>query len=936
MAKSRQDLDILINAKDNASKVIGGLKKETSGFGTATKAAMGVAAAGAVALGAVLVKSIGVAANFQQKMAGVAAVTGATGEDFDKLTALAKEMGSTTKFSASDAAEGIEFLGMAGFETDEIMSALPKTLALAAAGNLELGAAADIASNVLSGMRLPVEELGGVVDGLAVTAASSNTNVAQLGEGFKQVAPGAAAAGLSFEQTAASLGVLADNGIQAGAGGTALNAALRTMLRNSIDTGGGLTDAQKKMKAMGLEFVDSAGKVRPMTDIVADLEEANLSATDALVIFGEEGGRAINALVGSGSERLKELTGKIDDGEGAAKKMADTMSNTFQGAMTSLGSATEGLMITLGERFLPILADLLNTYVIPAVRKFNEWMEAVGSLGGAFTTALEVVKGFGTSVLKIVENFAFNEVFRRKFLDSLGSMIGAGGRLFTNYVKNLGEIMTAGAKVLFEPIKFAFSIIWEPIKRVATRGINGMAGAVVKGVNGIIQQINKVAGALGLEIDLIDWSPIAEDAPESVEDRWFEAKRNMATHFDAMTKAAEGMATDIKKDATEMGEAIGETWEAVEPLVDDSVKEIVGNFADAADDIVDKAGKSGEEAGTDLVVETAKAVKKEAPQLETAGEEAGEQILTGLNDKLSGADGIGGVLVGGLTSVLEGGSFKSAAKGIAEGIGGLIGGPLGSLVGKGLSGAVSSISSILGGKGKAEKRLEAVAGLQEAIGRGDISSFTGGGALGATLTNAGSAKLTLDAFMSVFDLEAADAAGLIKLLSDPAGLSGQGSTVNRFNELLGASENFGLFNFASGLVRSAAEAKKAANLTFTEASTLFEQTGEVSEGFRVESNAFTGAQWLVRAARGFNGMVTKPTMFLAGEAGPEQVTVTPEGGSSGGAVIHITMHNNFLDVRGVPGAMQMLGPEIVRYLDQQGIRGSKVMTTGGIVQERAA
>jgi len=402
-----------------------------------------------------------------------------------------------------------------------------------------------------------------------------------------------------------------------------------------------------------------------------------------------------------------------------------------------------------------------------------------------------------------------------------------------------------------------------------------------------------------------------------------------------MTKAAEGMATDIKKDATEMGEAIGETWEAVEPLVDDSVKEIVGNFADAADDIVDKAGKSGEEAGTDLVVETAKAVKKEAPELETAGEEAGEQILTGLNDKLSGADGIGGVLVGGLTSVLEGGSFKSAAKGIAEGIGGMIGGPVGALVGKGLGEAISVVSSIFSSEGKAEKRLDAIAGVQAAIAGGSISGFKGRDDLNETLKNTGSARLTLDAFSQTFGLSAQDAAGLIRTLSAP---SMDGAAIARFNTLLGATKNQGLTALASSLIPNLrGDTGPGQRLGEYLAEERYGVEEEGDDDFEEVARLIEGRGGIVPAARGFNGMVSRPTLFLAGEAGPEQVNITPEGsGASGGPVVHITMNNNFLDVRGVPGAMQMLGPEIVRYLDQQGIRGSKVMTTDGIVQERAA
>ena len=190
------DVKIKVGAQDNASGVFSKLR------GNATEAFGKKGIAGAVALGNIAASgfmsavngvvgaigdTVGKAREFESQMKRVQSITNASGADFKKLEGLAKSMGASTAFSASEAAEGIQFLGMAGFDANDIMSALPQTLLLASAGSMDLGRAADIASNILSGMRLETEDLDKVVNTLAITATSSNTDVGQLGDAFKFV-----------------------------------------------------------------------------------------------------------------------------------------------------------------------------------------------------------------------------------------------------------------------------------------------------------------------------------------------------------------------------------------------------------------------------------------------------------------------------------------------------------------------------------------------------------------------------------------------------------------------------------------------------------------------------------------------------------------------------------------------------------------------------
>ena len=221
MAVRGGDVQWIVELKDDVSK---GLAKVTDKMEAAGKAAVPVAAAYA-AVGAAVVKTTQAFADFQGSMNNVKALTQATEKEMDKLKAQALEMGQKTKFSAKESADAMGFLAMAGLNTNQIMEALPGTLQLAAAGNLELAEAADIATNVMSGMALPISRLGELNDTLAATAASSNTNIRQLGNAMSYAAPLAASAGVSVQETSAAIGILANAGLQGERGGTALRGA---------------------------------------------------------------------------------------------------------------------------------------------------------------------------------------------------------------------------------------------------------------------------------------------------------------------------------------------------------------------------------------------------------------------------------------------------------------------------------------------------------------------------------------------------------------------------------------------------------------------------------------------------------------------------------------------------------------------------------------
>src|SRR5690625_2873037 len=242
-------------------------------------------------------------AKFQRQMSTVGAVSGATGADMEALKGKARDMGATTMFSATEAGEGMEFLARAGYNTDEIMTSIPSVLDLAAAGAVDLGDAADITSNVLSGFGMEASETAKVADVLALASARSNVDVQGLGEAFKYVGPVASMAGLSIEDTTAAVGLLGDAGIQGGQAGRMLRSGLQELLAPS-------DQAAALMKELGINVTDTNGELKPMPAIIKEFEQglegmnAEQRAAALELIFGKDAMAAWSILIGAGSEEL--------------------------------------------------------------------------------------------------------------------------------------------------------------------------------------------------------------------------------------------------------------------------------------------------------------------------------------------------------------------------------------------------------------------------------------------------------------------------------------------------------------------------------------------------------------------------------------------------------------------------------------------------------
>ena len=338
-------------------------------------------------MGVPLALAVKTFASFDDQMRRVQAVTGATGEQFERMTVMAKKLGSTTAFTASQAADGMAFLGQAGFDTEQILAGIPDVLNLAAAGAIELGTAADIASNVAGGFGLAADEIGRVADTLAQTASSANTNIEEMGEAFAKAAPAARAAGQEIEEVSASIGIMGDSGVKASVAGTDTSNILLVMAQNA--------------KIAGVATTDSAGNMRDMLDVMNDLGGAtsNLSEAEKLSFFVETFGKrsAKSALIlSNANERIDQMREKMANASGRAKEMAETMEGGIGGAFRRVKSAVEGVAISLGEvlseslqdvakmasKFLGDVSELVKNNK-DAVITFGKWAIAIGAAGAA-------------------------------------------------------------------------------------------------------------------------------------------------------------------------------------------------------------------------------------------------------------------------------------------------------------------------------------------------------------------------------------------------------------------------------------------------------------------------------------------------------------------------------------------------------------------------
>lgn len=325
-----------------------------------------------VPLLAVGTAAVATAAKFDASMSEVQAISGATGYEFTALAEKAKQMGATTKFTASESAQALKYMAMAGWDTTQMLDGLDGVMLLAAASGEELATTSDIVTDAMTAFGLEAKEAGHFSDVLAQASNRSNTSVALLGESFKYVAPVAGALNYTIEDTATALGIMANQGIKGSMAGT----SLRTMITGLIKP---TDEAASIMELLGIRMEDTAtGAALPLDDVMRQLRTsfADLTETQqaeyAATLAGQRGMAGLLAIVNTSEHDFNQLTTAMANSTGTTQEMADVMMNNLQGQLTILKSSVEGIGISFGQSMTPMVSG--------AVSKIQELADWIGQL----------------------------------------------------------------------------------------------------------------------------------------------------------------------------------------------------------------------------------------------------------------------------------------------------------------------------------------------------------------------------------------------------------------------------------------------------------------------------------------------------------------------------------------------------------------------------
>ncbi|MBW7977945.1 phage tail tape measure protein [Bacillus velezensis] len=364
----RGDMTRMGRSAENLSKQMGLIQKASLAVGGAVVAGIGV--------------SVKKAADFEEAMSRVKAISGATGQDFEDLKNIAAKMGAETKYTAVEAAEGLQYLAMAGFSVKAQVGSLPAVLNLAAASGEGLGRSADIVSNIMTGFGIKAEDSGHAVDVLVKAMTTANTDLPQLGDAMKFVAPVAHSLGYSIEDTATAVAKMSDAGIQGSMAGTALRASL-LHLTNPVG------QSAKAMKKYGIEVKDAHGNLKPIPELVGHISKQFEGMTSAqktaaaAQLVGVEAASGFVTLLGVGEKGLRNYSKTLKEAGGTADKVAKTQMDNLKGSFEQFTSALDGLGIAIGNEFLPTFRKIVDTGT-----KVVEFLSELNP--GIITTGLEM------------------------------------------------------------------------------------------------------------------------------------------------------------------------------------------------------------------------------------------------------------------------------------------------------------------------------------------------------------------------------------------------------------------------------------------------------------------------------------------------------------------------------------------------------------------
>jgi len=506
----------VITAENKTQKAFKSIKKSLKSVG-GSAAALGknISTKMLAPMGAFAGFSLKTAGDFESAMNKVSAISGSTGETLKALENQAKELGRTTQFSASEAADAMGFLSMAGFDAQKTMAAMPGILDLAAASSTDLATTADIASNILSGLGMEASKTGQLADVMAKATASANLNVLELGEAMKMAAPMADAANLSLEGMTAIMGKMADAGIKGTMAGTAVKAGITKLLNPTKQVSAALD-------GMGVSVSNSDGSMRNFIDILADLEKAGAGASEFTRIFGERAGPALLASTKQGVGAIKELKTKLQDAGGTAKTMADTQMKGLNGSIKKLKSAFEGLQLAVANSGLLEWATKMTDKLTAFMAKISGTGGAMSGLGSDIAAFAAVIQEKLAVAWKIITDIfgGFSQYLEpikqawgelgTAWDDLMASIFGAESAGQAESMKAfwtaIGQLLGVTIKLAVTAVTLAFKglgvaiegvkAIWNGLSELANRVMTGVKDALMKPIIQLMKGIKKVAEKL--------------------------------------------------------------------------------------------------------------------------------------------------------------------------------------------------------------------------------------------------------------------------------------------------------------------------------------------------------------------------------------------------------------------------------------------------------
>ena len=521
------------------------------------KATMGILTGAATTIGTLGVAAIKVGSDFEGAMSKVEAISGATGSDLEALTNKAKEMGASTKFSATESANAFEYMAMAGWKTEDMLNGIEGIMNLAAASGEDLATTSDIVTDALTAFGLSAQDSIHFADILAQASSNANTNVGMMGETFKYVAPVAGALGYSAEDTATAIGLMANAGIKGSQAGTSLRSIMSRLAKPT-------DEVQAAMDALGISLTDDHGKMKSLNEIMTDLRtgfsglsEAE-SAQKAAALGGQEAMSGLLAIVNASDADFNKLQSSIYSCDGAAAQMAETMNDNLQGQITILKSGLEGLGISFYENIQTPLKDIAieaQGMVQQLQDAFNE-----GGLTGmvtAFGDVLAQIVGRVAGAAPELINAATGLV--SSFCDSLKSSTGIG--------EAAASLITSLVTALFS----CADDIWTTAIVLAGKMAQGIADGAPEMVQSVVTCVTDIFECLS------DWAPDFVDAGVQI-----------------IGSVAQGLADTLPTIlqhgidiVLELGRGIAESLPTLIPIAVDCILNLFDTFVNNLDSIVD-------------------------------------------------------------------------------------------------------------------------------------------------------------------------------------------------------------------------------------------------------------------------------------------------------------------------------------------------------------